>query len=73
MKELIGSYLKDTVEFSSMLEERTVGEVAYKAYRELGIDLPYNFKEQVQKIPEVFYLAKYKGKPEFQEEFFRIR
>ena len=29
MKELIDSYLKDTVEFSSMLEERTAGEVAY--------------------------------------------
>ena len=45
----------------------------YKAYRELGIDLPDNFKEQVRKIPEVFYLPKYKGKPEFQEDFFRIR
>jgi len=29
MKELIDSYLKGTVEFSSMLEERTAGEVAY--------------------------------------------
>ena len=29
MKKLIDSYLKDTVEFSSMLEERTAGEVAY--------------------------------------------
>jgi len=29
MKELIDSYLKDTVEFSSMLEERTAAEVAY--------------------------------------------
>jgi hypothetical protein len=29
MKELIDSYLKDTVEFSSMLAERTTGEVAY--------------------------------------------
>ena len=29
MKELIDSYLKDTLEFSSMLEERTAGEVAY--------------------------------------------
>ena len=29
MQELIDSYLKDTVEFSSMLEERTAGEVAY--------------------------------------------
>lgn len=45
----------------------------YKAYRELGIDLPDTFKEQVRKLPEVFYLPKYKGKPEFQEDFFRIR
>ena len=29
MKDLIDSYLKDTIEFSSMLEERTAGEVAY--------------------------------------------
>ena len=29
MKELIDSYLKGTAEFSSMLEERTPGEVAY--------------------------------------------
>ena len=29
LKELIDSYLKDTREFSSMIEERTAGEVAY--------------------------------------------
>lgn len=29
MKGLIDSYLKDTAEFSSMLGERTAGEVAY--------------------------------------------
>src|SRR5512139_3693570 len=29
MKELIDSYLKGTVEFTSMLKERTAGEVAY--------------------------------------------
>ena len=29
MKGLIDSYPKDTLEFSSMLEERTAGEVAY--------------------------------------------
>ena len=29
MKELIDSYLKGTAEFSSMLGERTAGEVAY--------------------------------------------
>jgi len=45
----------------------------YKAYNELGIELPPNFMEQVQKIPAMFFLPKYVGKPEFQEEFFRIR
>ena len=45
----------------------------YKAYRELGIDLPDNFIEQVRKIPSIFFLPKYAGKPEFQAEFFRIR
>ncbi len=29
MKELIDAYLKGTTEFSSMLEERTAGEVTY--------------------------------------------
>jgi len=29
MKEMIDSYLKGTTEFSSMLEQRTEGEVAY--------------------------------------------
>jgi len=45
----------------------------YNAYKELGIDLPGNFKEQVQKIPEIFFLPKYNGRPEFQEDFYRIR
>jgi len=45
----------------------------HKAYKELGVDLPDNFKEQVRKIPEIFFLPKYKGKPEFQEDFFRAQ
>jgi uncharacterized protein (DUF362 family) len=45
----------------------------YKAYKELGIDLPDNFMEQVRKIPAIFFLPKYAGKPEFQEGFFRLR
>jgi hypothetical protein len=48
-------------------------EEFYNAFRELGIDLPDNFKELVQKIPEMLYLPRYRGKPEFQEEFFHIR
>ena len=45
----------------------------FEAYKALGIDLPDNFRELVQKMPEIFYLPKYTGKPEFQDEFFRIR
>jgi len=45
----------------------------YKACTEIGIDIPGSFKEQAPKFPELFYLPKYKGKPEFQEEFFRIQ
>ncbi len=45
----------------------------YNAFRELGIDLPDNFGELAQKIPEMFYMPRYRGKPEFQEEFFHIR
>ena len=45
----------------------------YKAYKELGIDLPESFNEQVKKIPEIFYLPRYEGKSEFNEDFFRIR
>lgn len=45
----------------------------YKAYKELGIDLPDNFIEQTQKISEVFYLPKYAGKAEFDEGFFKIQ
>ncbi len=45
----------------------------YTAFRELGIDLPDIFREQVKKIPEIFYLPRYYGKREFQDDFFRIR
>ena len=45
----------------------------YKAYEELGIDLPDNFIEQTQRIPEFFYLPKYAGKAEFDEGFFNIQ
>ncbi len=45
----------------------------YKAFAELGIRLPDTFKEQAPKIPEVFYLPRYEGRSEFQEDFFRIR
>jgi hypothetical protein len=44
----------------------------YKAFGELGVELPDNFMEQTQKISEFFYLPKYIGKPEFQDEFFSI-
>ena len=48
-------------------------EDLYQACTEIGIDLPDGFKEQARKFPELFYLPKYQGRPEFQEEFFRIQ
>ena len=45
----------------------------HKAFGELGIDLPDDFMEQVEQVPAIFYMPKYAGKPEFQEEFFRIQ
>jgi hypothetical protein len=56
MKELIDSYLKDTVEFSSMLEERTAGEVAYDhevviALRR-GLSIKRALEEAGEKYPD---------------------
>jgi hypothetical protein len=45
----------------------------YRACRELGIELPSDLPGELQKVAEVFLMADYVGKPEFQEEFFRIR
>ena len=45
----------------------------YTAYRELGIELPDNFIGEVEKVAAMFLMANYVGKPEFEEEFFRIR
>jgi hypothetical protein len=45
----------------------------YLACRELGIELPGDLPGEIQKVAEVFLMAGYVGKPEFQEEFFRIR
>jgi uncharacterized protein (DUF362 family) len=44
----------------------------YKAYREIGINLPDNFIEQGRKMPGIFFMPKYAGKPDFQEEYFRM-
>ena len=45
----------------------------YTAYGELGIELPDNFIDEVEKVAAMFLMANYVGKPEFEEEFFRIR
>jgi uncharacterized protein (DUF362 family) len=44
-----------------------------RAYGELGIELPDNFFAEVLKLRDLVLMAKYVGKPEFQEDFFRIR
>ncbi|HWR69911.1 MAG TPA: DUF362 domain-containing protein, partial [Dehalococcoidia bacterium] len=39
----------------------------YRAYDELGIELPGDFMGEVQKVGGAFLMANYVGKPEFQE------
>jgi uncharacterized protein (DUF362 family) len=43
-----------------------------EAFDELGIELPDNPMEWIEKIPE-FFMAQYMGKPEFEEAFYRIQ
>jgi len=42
-----------------------------EAFDELGIELPDNPMEWIEKAPE-FFMAQYVGKPEFDEAFFKI-
>jgi uncharacterized protein (DUF362 family) len=42
-----------------------------EAFDELGIELPDNPIEWIEKAPE-FFMARYMGKPEFEEAFFKI-
>jgi hypothetical protein len=44
-----------------------------KAYSELGIHLPVDFLELARKGPETFHGRKYRGKPEFDESFYRVQ
>jgi uncharacterized protein (DUF362 family) len=43
-----------------------------EAYRQLGIELPDNFLELMEKMAESYY-KKYVGRPEFDEAFYRIQ
>jgi len=54
MKELIDSYLKDTVEFSSMLEERTAGEVAYDNEVVMALRRGLSIKEALEVAGEKY-------------------
>lgn len=45
----------------------------YKAYKELGIELPDDFEEWMQKSPESIHMKKYVDKPEFDPSFYTIR
>ncbi len=42
-----------------------------EAYRELGIELPDNFMEWMERMPATF-MTRYMNKPEFDEAFYRI-
>lgn len=44
----------------------------YKAFDELGIQLPEDFMGEVQKAGEAFLMGRYAGRPEFSEEFYRV-
>ena len=54
MKDLINSYLKDTVEFSSMLEERTAGEVAYDNEVVIGLRSGLSIKRALELAGEKY-------------------
>ncbi len=54
MKELIDSYLKDTVEFSSMLGERTAGEVAYDNEMVIGLRRGLSIKRALELAGEKY-------------------
>jgi uncharacterized protein (DUF362 family) len=45
----------------------------YRAYRELGIELPENFQEWMEKSPQSLHMKKYAGKPEFDPSFYKIQ
>jgi len=42
-----------------------------EAYKQLGIELPDDFIEQMEKMSETFY-RRYAGQPEFDDSFYRI-
>jgi uncharacterized protein (DUF362 family) len=44
----------------------------FEAYRELGIELPGDFREWMAKMPETF-MRRYLDQPEFDEAFYRIQ
>lgn len=43
-----------------------------KAYKEVGIELPDNFIEWVDKSPELLHMKKYIDNPEFEPSFYKI-
>ncbi len=43
-----------------------------RAYSEVGIDLPDNFLDWVDKSPETLFMLKYLNNPEFDPSFYRI-
>lgn len=48
-------------------------EYFYKAYRQLGIELPDNFEEWMEKSPNTLHMKKYVDKPEFDPSFYTVQ
>jgi len=44
----------------------------FKAFKELDIQLPNDFENWMDKIPEIVHMKKYEGKPEFDPSFYTI-
>ena len=47
-------------------------EDLFEAYRELGIEVPDDFVEQMARLPETF-MRNYIDKPEFDEAFYKVQ
>lgn len=45
----------------------------FKAFKELDIQLPDDFADWMDKIPEIIHMKKYKNKPEFDQSFYTIQ
>ena len=45
----------------------------FKAFKELNIELPDDYPEWMEKIPELVHMKKYEGNPDFDPSFYTIQ